>query len=107
MFLMPRAQVESLAFLIAGTWTARDTMIGDLCNSQLGGFNEPPVFPDKPSGGGPDRDFAEEHKTHDGLVLHANVAPKKWDAAGLDPVQLEDRVAVLYSKQKEGIANVG
>lgn len=97
-FLMPNDQVESVSFLIAGVWAARD--------SNIDGLKLPPVFPERSSGEGPDLNFSEEHKQHEGIVLHANVSEIKWDAAGIDPVEVEDRVSVIYYSHKKGIENV-
>ena len=99
-FMMPEAQVESLAFLLSGTWFARNCLLH-------GRAIAPPVFPRRPAGKGIDHDFAERHKQHEGLVIHANVTPKKWDATGVDLTKLEKRVATIYELQREGTLNVG
>jgi len=99
-FLMPETQVENLAFLLAGAWFARNRSVG------LG--DRPPRFPSRYAGEGapPDVNFSPSHLKHEGLVLHANISPRKWDAAGVDVKRLEARVAEIYAKQQEGGLNV-
>lgn len=78
-FLMPEVQVEALSFLAAGLW------------SPLGGeWN--PKFPRYDGAINPSMDFAESHKKHEGLLMHFNTSPGKWDAAGVDPGKLEKNI---------------
>jgi len=93
-FFMPRAQVDSLAFLIAGTWAAMNKKQGiDLEGA--------PIFPPLPDGT-PSYDFKESFAKHRGLLAHANTNPGKWDPAGLDFVYLEDRVQTIYEAIMNG-----
>lgn len=95
-FLMPDEQAENLAFLIAGTWFARDCLAGRVDTA--------PVFPSF-AAGNPDMDYKPEHKEHVGLVMHSNVSTKKWDAAGVDSANLQKNVATIYEMLKEGVEN--
>jgi hypothetical protein len=95
-FEMPECQVTNLAFLIAGTWFARD------CKKH-GGPVTPPQFPVVGSRVKIDTGFSKEHRTHEGIVLHANTAPKKWDATGVDLDALELKVSKIYRAMEKGI----
>ncbi|MCP4569009.1 MAG: N-acetylmuramoyl-L-alanine amidase [FCB group bacterium] len=91
-FMMPNNQVEALAHLAAGVWFAR--------NKVAGFINRAPGFPTRVDEVLPDPDFDTKYRKHNGLVIHANVAPKKWDATGLDLEPFEDRVGDIYYSMK-------
>jgi len=97
--MMPDEQVRCLSYLIAGVWWAR--------NQITGSKDFAPIFPRKADSEESllDSDFSEKHRSHEGLVLHANVAPKKWDATGLDVTALEADVSKIYydSRSKKGL----
>jgi len=36
-------------------------------------------------------DYQKNSLNHSGLLMHANLSPRKWDAVGIDYVDLEQR----------------
>jgi len=92
-YAMPKDQVESLSKLVAGVWHARSKELPP--DYSLKAY-VPPIFPgvegDIPT------DFSPAYKKHVGLVLHAHVSPRKWDAAGLRLREFELSVAEDFRK---------
>lgn len=98
-FKMPTAQVDALIEVIAAYWVARyKHSKSKLLNLQHYWDIAPPYFMSKDMNketersGQIDYDYNEESLNHTGLLLHANLSPRKWDAAGIDCANLELKV---------------
>ena len=88
-YIMPDVQVENLDFLIAGTWLA--IIIRKNNGNLLRAHELRPAFPIN-SDLLPYMDFSEDHKKHEGLLMHCNTSPGKWDTVGVDPLKIEENV---------------
>jgi len=91
-FAFTEVQVEALARVAAGVWTALHV---DQESAWKISSMVKPLFPRTKSGDIP-REAIANAKSHQGLLGHLHATRKKWDPAGFPWEDFEERVAELF-----------
>lgn len=92
-FAMPDDQVDALVKISAGTWAALANEKGPL---YIANNAAAPLFPSD-NKGNINMDYIENSVKHEGLLLHSNASPRKWDAAGIPDIrEFEGRVSAMF-----------
>lgn len=102
-FKMPEVQVNALAEVVAAYWVARYkhtkskmldlTRYWDVAPPY---FMSCDMYQETERSGQIDFDYNKKSLNHTGLLLHANLSPRKWDAAGIDYAHFEQLAGLRF-----------